>query len=107
MRKKVLKFCKSSYFKMLMTILFMLSAFTVFASTNSVGTDNSDELEDVWGKIASLFEGTGGKLAAIGIIVMSVWNREKIGIPYMMLGIITGILIPSLPGIIDSFSFTI
>lgn len=86
-----------------------VSASVAMATTgNAVGGNvQTDELEGVWEKIGSIIEGTGGKLAALGIIAVSIWNREKIGIPYMGLGIASGILLPSLPSIVNSFTFTI
>lgn len=77
------------------------------AAADAVGQGTADELNGVWDKVTAIVEGTGGKLAALGIILVSVWNREKIGIPYMGLGIASGILLPSLPGIVNTFTYTI
>lgn len=77
------------------------------AAADAVGQGAADELDGVWDKVTAIVEGTGGKLAALGIILVSVWNREKIGIPYMGLGIASGILLPSLPGVVNSFTYTI
>lgn len=92
-----------------------VAAVTFFAASGAYATTgtavggnvNTDELADVWTKVGSIIEGTGGKLAALGIIAVSIWNREKIGIPYMGLGIASGILLPSLPSIVNSFTCTI
>ncbi len=101
--------CKSKYFTLAGAAVFTLFAANAYATTGTaVGNGaGQDELEGVWQKVGSIFEGTGGKLAALGIIAVSVWNREKIGIPYMGLGIASGILLPSLPSIINSFTYTI
>ncbi len=106
---KAAKVCKSKYFTFAVTAGFMLCAASAYATTGTAVGNNvqQDELEGVWQKVGSIFEGTGGKLAALGIIGVSIWNREKIGIPYMGLGIASGILLPSLPSIINSFTYTI
>lgn len=90
------------------TCVMFLTATSAMATTGTaVGQQNTDELEGVWQKITAIVEGTGGKLAALGIVTASIWNREKIGLLYMSLGVISGILLPSLPSIVNSFTFTI
>ncbi len=84
-----------------------VSADYAMAAADAVGQGTADELNGVWDKVTAIIEGTGGKLAALAIILVSVWNREKIGIPYMGLGVASGILLPSLPGVVNSFTFTI
>ena len=88
-------------------IMFITATSAMATTGTAVGQQNTDELEGVWEKVTAIVEGTGGKLAALGIILVSVWNREKIGIPYMGLGVASGILLPSLPSIVNSFTFTI
>ncbi len=106
---KAAKVLNSKYLTLAGVAVFTLFAANAYATTGTaVGNGaGQDELEGVWQKVGSIFEGTGGKLAALGIIAVSVWNREKIGIPYMGLGIASGILLPSLPSIINSFTYTI
>lgn len=89
--------------------LFAISPLAAFATTGAAvgGNVQTDELEGVWQKVGSIIEGTGGKIAALAIIIVSVWNREKIGIPYMGLGVVSGLLLPSLPSIVNNFTFTI
>lgn len=87
--------------------MFVTATSAMATTGTAVGQQNTDELEGVWQKVTAIIEGTGGKLAALGIILVSVWNREKIGIPYMGLGVASGILLPSLPSIVNSFTFTI
>ena len=101
--------CKSKDFTLAGAAVFTLFAVNAYATTGTAVGNNvqNDELKGVWQKVGSIFEGTGGKLAALGIIAVSIWNREKIGIPYMGLGIAAGILLPSLPSIINSFTYTI
>lgn len=106
---KAAKVLNSKYLTLAGAAVFTLFAANAYATTGTaVGNGGGkDELAGVWQKVGGIFEGTGGKLAALGIIAVSVWNREKIGIPYMGLGIASGILLPSLPSIINSFTYTI
>lgn len=99
---------KSTFFIVFLLVM-ALSPMAVFATTGTQvgGNIQNDELEGVWEKIGSIIEGTGGKMAALAIILVSVWNREKIGIPYMSLGVVAGLLLPSLPSIVNNFTFTI
>lgn len=91
-----------------MVLMVLFAAATSFAATQGgQGAGKGDDLESVWKDISSIISGTGGKIAALGIIGASVWNREKIGMLYMFLGVIVGIMLPSLPTIVDNFSGTI
>lgn len=90
-----------------MVLMVLFAAATSFAGTQGTGAGKGDDLESVWKDISSIISGTGGKIAALGIIGASVWNHEKIGMLYMFLGVIVGIMLPSLPTIVDNFSGTI
>lgn len=90
-----------------MVLMVLFAAATSFAATQGTGAGKGDDLKSVWDDISSIISGTGGKIAALGIIGASVWNREKIGMLYMFLGVIVGIMLPSLPKIVDGFSGTI
>ena len=83
--------------------LFTTESFAIATSS----TQGGDELKSVWDQVSRFFGGYGGKLAALGIIAASVLVRDRIGIPMMILGIIAGMMLPSLPAIIDNFTITL
>ena len=66
----------------------------------SASTDAA-ELDDVWNKLKVGIAGTYGKIASLGIVIASIWNRERIGMMGMGGGIIIGVMIPTVPAIID------
>ena len=76
---------------------------TAFAITK-YSNQGSDDFQTVWDQVSRFFGGYGGKLAALGIIAASVLVRERIGIPMMILGIVAGMMLPSLPAIVDNFT---
>ena len=90
-------------------ILTSSSAFagTPVAADGKTAVKTSEELDEVWSKMASLMGGTGGKLLAIGIIVSAIWNRERLGIPMTAVSAVAGIMIPMTPKIVGGFSFLI
>lgn len=85
--------------------LLLLNTFSEMAfAVNQYVKPGEDELQTVWERVSQFFGGVGGKLASLGMIVASILSKERIGIPMMLLGIIAGMMIPSLPTIIDNFT---
>ena len=56
--------CKSKYFTLAGAAVFTLFAVNAYATTGTAVGNNvqNDELEGVWQKVGSIFEGTGGKI---------------------------------------------
>ena len=104
MSEKFFKISQKPSFKIMMA-LFMVIAISSISYASTQG--NADELDDVWTHLKDGVSGTYGKLASIGIIGAAIWHREKIGMLVMGISIIIGALIPSIPGIIDGWSYTI
>jgi len=59
------------------------------------------ELDGVWTKLSAGIQGTYGKIASLGIVSASIWNREKIGMLGMGAGIVIGVMVPTIPAILD------
>lgn len=95
--------CKSPAFRTVMIAGAVFAAATPVAFAADATVTTANELNDVWVKVSNGVKGTYGKLASIGIIGASIWNREKIGMLAMGVGILIGAMIPSIPGWIDGF----
>lgn len=99
--------CSKMFFTALILCFGAISANASTYTPVSGTAVDAEELDGFWNKFATLASGTGGKLLSAGIILSSVWNRQVIGTMGMASGVIVGIAIPTIPMLIDKFSFCI